>query len=103
MKRTVLSWLVVGLISFALLPWHMTRDGAFSFDWLRNGLPSTGRTMILHAGNWWGFETRANGVRRGDVFERWERGDVPPVVYHWGELGRHQRGKSGRFGEEIRG
>ena len=53
MKRTVLSWLVVGLISFALLPWHMTRDGAFSFDWLRNGLPSTGLTMILHAGNWW--------------------------------------------------
>ena len=53
MKRTVLFWLVVGLISFALLPWHMTRDGVFSFDWLRDGTPSTGLAMILQAGNWW--------------------------------------------------
>ena len=53
MKRTVLFWLVIGLAGFALLPWHMTRDGVFSFEWLLDGLPSTGLAMILQAGNWW--------------------------------------------------
>jgi iron(III) transport system permease protein len=53
MKRTVLFWLVTGLVSFALLPWHMTRDGVFSFDWLRDDMPSTGLALILQGGHWW--------------------------------------------------
>ena len=53
MKRTILFWLVIGLGSFALLPWHMTRDGFLSFDWAQDGAPSTGLAMIIGAGQWW--------------------------------------------------
>lgn len=50
MKRTVLFWLVTGLVSFLLLPWHMTDRGVFSFEWLGDDTPSTGLTMALQAG-----------------------------------------------------
>lgn len=53
MKRTVLFWLVTGLVSFLLLPWHMTDRGVFSFEWLGDDTPATGLTMILQAGQWW--------------------------------------------------
>lgn len=53
MKRTVLFWLVTGLVGFALLPWHMTRGGVFSFEWVLDGSPSTGLALILQAGHWW--------------------------------------------------
>lgn len=49
MKRTVLFWLVTGLISFALLPWHMTDTGILSLEWLRDGA----FTSPLMSGQWW--------------------------------------------------
>jgi iron(III) transport system permease protein len=53
MKRTVLFWLITGLVSFLLLPWHLTDRGVFSSEWLADDTPSTGFTMILQAGQWW--------------------------------------------------
>lgn len=52
MKRTVLFWLFVGLFGFAMMPWHMTDAGFFSFEWLTDGAPSTGLWLVL-AGQWW--------------------------------------------------
>ncbi len=53
MKRTVYAWLLLGLMSFVFLPWHMTRDGFTSFQWLNDGSPSSGLFMVLEASNWW--------------------------------------------------
>jgi iron(III) transport system permease protein len=53
MKRTVLTWLLLGLASFAFLPWHMTDDGVMSFAWLIDETPSTGLFLILQGGQWW--------------------------------------------------
>jgi iron(III) transport system permease protein len=53
MKRTVLFWLVIGLVGFALLPWHMTNDGFFSFSWVNDGVPASGLWMALQSGHWW--------------------------------------------------
>jgi iron(III) transport system permease protein len=53
MKRTVLLWLVVGLVSFAVLPWHMTDAGIFSFEWLTDAEPNTGLWLVLSGGQWW--------------------------------------------------
>jgi len=53
MKRTVLIWLLLGLASFLLLPWHMTRDGVFDMAWIFDEGPSTGLMRVLGAGQWW--------------------------------------------------
>lgn len=52
MKRTVLFWLVIGLFGFALLPWHMTDAGFFSFEWLTGEAPSNALGLVL-SGSWW--------------------------------------------------
>ena len=52
MKRTVLFWLALGLAGFAFLPWHMTDDGFASFEWVSDGAPSTGLSLVLD-GAWW--------------------------------------------------
>ncbi|MEJ6708809.1 MAG: hypothetical protein QNK92_08425, partial [Amylibacter sp.] len=52
MKRTVLFWLAVGLASFALLPWHMTRGGVLSFEWAIADDPATGLWLAM-SGTWW--------------------------------------------------
>jgi len=52
MKRTVLFWLALGLVGFAFLPWHMTDDGFASFEWVSDGAPSTGLSLVL-GGAWW--------------------------------------------------
>lgn len=38
-NKTVLLWLVAGLIGFCLLPWYVQEDGFFSFEWLVGGYP----------------------------------------------------------------
>ncbi|MFT6024369.1 MAG: iron(III) transport system permease protein [Ascidiaceihabitans sp.] len=53
MKRTVLFWLVAGLVSFVVLPWHLTDRGFFAFEWLGDDAPSSGLAMVLQAGYWW--------------------------------------------------
>ena len=52
MKRTVLFWLALGLAGFAFLPWHMTDDGFASVEWVSDGAPSTGLSLVLD-GAWW--------------------------------------------------
>jgi iron(III) transport system permease protein len=52
MKRTVLFWLALGLASFALLPWHMTRGGVLSFEWASDDAPATGLWLAM-SGTWW--------------------------------------------------
>ena len=52
MKNTVLIWLTIGLASFAFLPWHMTDDGLLDFEWVSDGIASTGLFSTL-AGQWW--------------------------------------------------
>lgn len=52
MKRTVLFWLVIGLFGFALLPWHTTDAGFFSFEWLTGETPSSALGHVL-SGSWW--------------------------------------------------
>jgi iron(III) transport system permease protein len=52
MKRTVLFWLLVGLAGFAVLPWHMTEAGFFSFEWLTSGASSSGLWLAM-SGHWW--------------------------------------------------
>ncbi len=34
MQRTTTLWLLVGLIGFVLLPWHMTEAGFWTFSWI---------------------------------------------------------------------
>lgn len=53
MKRTVLVWLVIGLASFTLLPWHMTGDGFASFEWAHDAAPSSGLWLVMQSGQWW--------------------------------------------------
>ncbi len=36
---TLLLWLVVGWVGFALLPWYTLDEGIFSFEWLVGGYP----------------------------------------------------------------
>lgn len=52
MKKLSLSWLMIGLVSFIFLPWHMTEDGFLDAAWIVDGLPSTGLFQML-AGQWW--------------------------------------------------
>ncbi len=35
LNRIVLTWLIVGLIGFAVLPWYMLEDGFWGFGWLQ--------------------------------------------------------------------
>lgn len=53
MKRTIFLWLIVGLVGFVLLPWHMTDKGFASFEWMRDDAPSTGLMLVLRGGFWW--------------------------------------------------
>lgn len=53
MKRTVLFWLVIGLVGFSFLPWHMTDKGIFSFIWIGNGTHTSGLIMTAQSGHWW--------------------------------------------------
>jgi len=53
MKRTILLWLIVGLVGFVLLPWHMTDKGFASLEWMRDDAPSTGLMLVLKGGYWW--------------------------------------------------
>jgi iron(III) transport system permease protein len=53
MKRTVLFWLVVGLIGFVLLPWHMTDAGVLAFEWVGDGVPASGFWLVMSSGHWW--------------------------------------------------
>jgi len=52
MKKTVLIWLALGLVSFVLLPWHMTDDGLFDPSWITDGVAATGLFGTL-VGQWW--------------------------------------------------
>ncbi len=38
-NRTVLLWLIIGIIGFTLLPWYVQEDGLWSFYWLQYGYP----------------------------------------------------------------
>jgi iron(III) transport system permease protein len=53
MKRTVLFWLVTGLVGFAFLPWHMTDTGIFSLEWTNDGTPASGLWSAILSGQWW--------------------------------------------------
>jgi iron(III) transport system permease protein len=53
MKRTVLFWLITGLVGFFLLPWHMTDAGIFSFEWVNNGQPSSAFRLAVSSTQWW--------------------------------------------------
>ena len=52
MKRTTLYWLICGLVSYILLPWHMTENDFFDFAWISDDHPSTGLFQII-GGHWW--------------------------------------------------
>lgn len=52
MKRTTLYWLICGLVSYILLPWHMTENDFFDFAWISDDQPSTGLFQII-GGHWW--------------------------------------------------
>lgn len=52
MKRTTLYWLIFGLVSYILLPWHMTEDDILEFAWISDDHPSTGLFQII-GGHWW--------------------------------------------------
>lgn len=52
MKRTTLYWLICGLVSYILLPWHMTENDFFDFAWISDNQPSTGLFQIV-GGHWW--------------------------------------------------
>lgn len=52
MKRTTLYWLICGLVSYILLPWHMTENDFFDFAWISDDQPSTGLFQIT-GGHWW--------------------------------------------------
>ena len=52
MKKTVLIWLAIGLVSFVLLPWHMTVDGLYDATWMTDGVAATGLFSVL-SGQWW--------------------------------------------------
>jgi len=52
MKRTVLFWLVIGLVGFAVLPWHATDADFFSFEWLTDEASSSGLWLAI-SGRWW--------------------------------------------------
>jgi iron(III) transport system permease protein len=52
MKRTTLYWLICGLVSYILLPWHMTENDFFDFAWISDDHPSTGLFQII-GGYWW--------------------------------------------------
>jgi len=52
MKKLSLSWLVLGLVSFICLPWHMSDDGVADLAWVTDDIPSTGLFQVL-AGQWW--------------------------------------------------
>lgn len=53
MKRTIATWLLIGLAGFALLPWYMTQDGWASLQWIQDDAPSTGLMLALQDGHWW--------------------------------------------------
>ncbi len=46
-------WLALGLAGAILLPWHMTDDGFWSFDWAFDEVPSSALWLLLRAGQWW--------------------------------------------------
>ena len=52
MKRTVLTWLTIGIASFAFLPWHMTEDGLLDPAWIFDERPDSG-LFSAFAGKWW--------------------------------------------------
>lgn len=52
MKRTTLYWLICGLVSYILLPWHLTENDFFDFAWISDDQPSTGLFQII-GGHWW--------------------------------------------------
>jgi len=39
LSKTVLMWLLVGLVGFCLLPWYVLYDGFWSFEWFFDGYP----------------------------------------------------------------
>lgn len=52
MKRTTLYWLIFGLVSYIILPWHMTEDGILDFTWVTDDHSSAGLFQVL-TGHWW--------------------------------------------------
>lgn len=52
MKTTVLLWLVVGLVGFVLLPWHMDDHNLISFQGFAQGVKSSG-VIDAVSGQWW--------------------------------------------------
>ncbi|MFP7675312.1 ABC transporter permease [Marivita sp. S0852] len=52
MKNPIYLWLIIGLVSFVAVPWHMTEDGLFDFGWMTDGSASTGLFSTI-AGQWW--------------------------------------------------
>jgi iron(III) transport system permease protein len=58
LDRTVLLWLVVGWIGFAILPWYGVDDGFWSFEWLLQDWPfdddaAPGLLQVLLHDRWW--------------------------------------------------
>ena len=39
MRRSLVLWLAVGWIGYAILPWHAIEDGFWTFAWLGGGYP----------------------------------------------------------------
>jgi len=55
--RTVVWWLIVGWIGYAILPWYAIDDGFWSFGWLLDGYPldddhAPALLQVLY-GKWW--------------------------------------------------
>jgi iron(III) transport system permease protein len=58
LERTVVLWLVVGWIGYAILPWYGVDDGFWSFQWLLDGYPlddeaAPALLQALFFGKWW--------------------------------------------------
>ena len=39
MNRTVLLWLIIGLVGFLILPWYVIEDGFWGLEWIVDGYP----------------------------------------------------------------
>src|SRR5688572_19595394 len=55
--RTVVWWLIVGWVGYAILPWYAVDDGFWSFEWLQGGYPldedSAPALLQVLYGRWW--------------------------------------------------
>ncbi len=60
MKRTANLWLIIAIIGFCLLPWHVVEDGFWSFSWVTNiGYVESSSALILMLvyGKFWFWPT----------------------------------------------